>query len=156
MKRTIAFTSSTILSLTILLVGSATAGHAQDENTGCSLSALKGTYSVQGQGIVVAQLPGFPAPPFPFAEVAIDFMDGAGKITGKFTANVDGVLVPGTVAGTYTVNSDCTGTITMLLNSGLPVNESFVVLSNGNLRLVDTDSYIVITRVMEKTREQTP
>ena len=85
--------------------------------------------------------------------MAIDYLDGAGNISGKFTANVDGVFVPGTVAGTYTVNADCTGTVTMQTNSGIPVNESFVALGNRSLRLVDTDFYIVITRTMEKIRD---
>jgi len=127
--------------------------HAEDGTDTCSVSALKGTYSVLAQGTVVAQLPNFPAPPFPFAEVAIDYLDGTGTISGKFTANVGGVVVPGTVAGTYTVNSDCTGTVTMQTNSGIPVNESFVVLGNRSLRLVDTDFYIVATRTMERIRD---
>ena len=153
MRRNVGRASLLILSLTLLLAGVAQAGHAQDTTTGCSLSTVKGTYSVQGQGTIVAQLPGFPAPPFPFAEVAVDFLDGSGNISGNFTANVNGVVVPGTVAGTYTMNPDCTGTITLLTNSGIPVNESFLLLRNGGLRLVDTDSYIVITRTMEKMRD---
>jgi len=84
--------------------------------------------------------------------VAIDYLDGAGNISGKFTAK-DGVVAPGTVAGTYTVNADCTGTVTMQTNSGIPVNESFVALGNRSLRLVDTDFYIVATRTMEKIRD---
>jgi len=151
MKHDIARTTLRVLSFAMLLAGLAPAGRAQ--STSCSLSTLKGTYSVQGQVTVVAQLPGFPAPPFPFAEVAIDFIDGAGNISGNFTANVDGAVISGTVAGTYTVNLDCTGTISLLTNLGIPVNESFLVLRNGGLRLVDTDTYIVITRTMEKMRD---
>lgn len=153
MKPNTARATLTILSLALLLSTLAIAVHAQDANTGCSPSILKGAYSVQGQGTVIAQFPGFPAPPFPFAEVAIDFIDGAGNITGEFTANVDGVVVSGTVAGTYTINPDCTGTISLLTNSGIPVNESFLVLRNGGLRLVQTDPFIVITRSMEKMRD---
>jgi hypothetical protein len=153
MKRNIARTSLTILSFALLLAGLVLAAHAQNGTTSCSLSTLKGNYSVQGQGTVVAQFPGFPAPPFPFAEVAIDFIDGAGNITGNFTANAGGVLVSGTVAGTYAVNPDCTGTISLLTNSGIPVNESFLVLRNGGLRLVQTDPFVVITRTMEKMRD---
>jgi hypothetical protein len=151
MKGKIGPASLTILSLTLLLASLAPALRAQ--TTVCSLSTLKGTYSVQGQGTVVAQVPGFPTPPFPFGEIAIDFLDGAGNISGNFTANVDGAVVSGTVAGTYTMNGDCTGTISLETNSGVPVNESLVVLRNGGLRLVDTDSYIVITRTMEKMRD---
>jgi hypothetical protein len=150
MNRNIARTTLTLLSLAVLLAGLAPAVHAQDGNTDCSLSTLEGHYSFQAQGTVVGQLPGFPAPPLPFAEVAIDYLDGAGNISGRFTANIDGVVLPGTVAGTYSVNSDCTGTIRMHTNSGIPVNESFVIFDNTRLQLVQTDPYIVITRTMEK------
>jgi len=124
-----------------------------DTATGCSLSTLKGTYSVQGQGTVVAQLPGFPPPPFPFAEVALDFIDGAGNVSGNFTVNANGAVISGIVAGTYTVNLDCTGTLSLQTSIGLPVNEYFVVLRNGGLRLVDTDPFVVVTRTMEKIRD---
>lgn len=153
MKRNTSRTTLTILSFVLLLASLATTLHAQDAATGCSLSTLKGNYSVQAQGTVIAQFPGLPAPPFPFAEVAIDFIDGAGNITGKFTANAGGVVIPGTVAGTYTVNPDCTGTISLLTDLGIPVNETFLILRNGGLRLVDTDSYVVITRTMEKMHD---
>lgn len=139
--------------LFLSLLAFASAAQAQNENVGCSLSTVKGNYSVQGQGTVVAQLPGFPAPPFAFAEVALDSFDGAGNVSGNFIASVNGLTIPGTVTGTYTVNHDCTGTIKMQTNSGIPINEYFVVLRTGSLRLVDTDSYIVITRTMERMHD---
>src|SRR5260370_5531207 len=152
MKHDIARTALRVLSFAMLVVGLAEGGRAQ--TTGCSLSTLKGTYSVQGQGTIIAQFPGFPAPPFPFAEVASDFIDGTGNIIGKFTFNAGGVVLSGTVAGTYTMNPDCTGTFSLLLTDlGIPVNESFVVLLNGSLRLVETDPFAVITRTMEKMRD---
>ena len=153
MKRNIVRTTFTILSVALLLSGLAPAVHAQGGTTGCSLSTLKGSYSVQGQGTIIAQLDGFPAPPLPFAEVAVDSLDGAGNVSGTFTVNVDGALLTGTVAGTYTVNSDCTGTLALQTSVGLPVNESFALLRNGGLRLVDTDTYVVVTRTMEKMRD---
>lgn len=115
----------------------------------CSLSMLKGAYSVQGEGTVVAQIPGWPAPPLPLAEVAHYSLDGAGNLSGNISANVDGTLVTGTLLGTYTVKPDCTGTIASN-GGGLPFNQWFVVLSDGSLRLVQTDSWLVITRTMEK------
>ena len=125
-----------LLFTTMVTVSSA---HAQP----CSLSTLKGYYAMQGQGMVV-QYPGIPTP-FPMAEVARDYFDGAGNIFGHFTANGDGVVVTGNLKGTYTVNPDCTGTI------ALPgVDQFFVVVGNGGLRLVQTDSWIVVTRTMGK------
>jgi len=51
--------------------------------------------------------------PLPLAEVVRDFLDGAGNIRGHFTANGDGVVVTGNLRGTYRVNPDCTGTISL-------------------------------------------
>ena len=115
----------------------------------CSLSTLKGSYSVQGEGTVVAQVPGWPAPPIPLAEEANYSLDGAGNVSGSFTANVDGTVVTGTINGTYAVKPNCTGTITSS-GGGLPFNQWFVVRRDGSLRLVQTDSWITITRTMEK------
>lgn len=153
MKRRTAVSMLMSLLLVLLWAALTSAADAQANSTGCSLSTLKGTYSVQGQGTVVAQLPGFPTPPFPFAEVAVDSFDGAGNISGKATVNIDGAVVTAKVAGTYALDSDCTGTLSLETSLGLPVNEFFVVLRNGGLRLVDTDSYVVVSRSMEKMRD---
>jgi len=134
----------------LFLMGQVPRVHAQEESTGCSLSTLKGDYAVQGQGRVVGQLPGFPAPPLPFAEVAIDHLDGAGNATGKFTVNLQGSLLTGSVAGTYTLGPDCIGLLSLQTSIGLPVREYFVVVRGGGLRLVDIDPYVVVTRTMEK------
>lgn len=150
MKRNMVRTTLRIFSFATLLAGLSSVVQAQLLTTGCSLSTLKGTYTFQAQGTIIEQLPGFPTPPFPFAEVAVDVLDGAGNISGKFTANVGGVNVSGTVAGTYTVNLDCTGTFSMQTDSGIPIHEVFVVLPKNALGLVQTDSYIVITRTMQK------
>jgi hypothetical protein len=136
-----------------LLAATVPVAHAEDSTDTCSVSTLKGAYSVQGQGTIVAQLPNFPAPPFPFAEAGIDYLDGAGNLTGKVTLNIDGLAVQATVAGTYKVSSDCTGTLSLTTNLGIPVNESIVVRSNESFLAVDTDSYVVVTRTMEKIRD---
>jgi hypothetical protein len=83
MKRDIARSSLTIFTFALFLAGLVPAVHADDTSTPCSLATLKGAYSVQGQGILVAQLPGLPPPPLSFAEIAIDVIDGAGHITGR-------------------------------------------------------------------------
>jgi hypothetical protein len=114
----------------------------------CSLSTLKGAYSVQGEGTVVGQVPGWPVPPFPLAEVTKYSLDGAGGLAGSFNLTVNGAVLTGTLQGTYTVKPNCTGTITSS-GGGLPFNQWFVVLRDGSLRLVQTDSWIVILRTMK-------
>jgi len=124
--------------------------HADEGNPVCSVGTLKGSYAVSGQGTVVAQLPNLPPPPFPFAEVAIATLDGAGSVSGKATLNLNGIAVQGTFNGTYTVKPDCTGSLTLRTSLGIPVNENFVVLGNRAFVEVDTDPYIVITRTVER------
>jgi hypothetical protein len=115
---------------------------------GC-FAALKGTYSVQGEGTVVAQMPGWPAPPFTFTELGRYVLDGAGNISGNYTWNAGGTIMTGTATGTYAKEGTCIGTMT-LDQGGTAVNEFFAVYGNGNLRLVQTDSWITITRTMER------
>ena len=77
----------------------------------CSVASLHGTYAIHAQGSIVGQLPApFPAAPFPFGEAGIVTLNGAGQLSGKTTVNLGGVVLQPTVTGTYTVNSDCTGT----------------------------------------------
>jgi len=83
-----------VISFALLLAGFAPAALAKNLTQPCSLSSLKGFYSMQGQGTVL-QYPGMPTP-FPLAEVGRDFLDGAGNIHGHFTANGDGFVVEGT------------------------------------------------------------
>jgi hypothetical protein len=93
-----------------LLVSLPAFGVAEDEDGQgkCSLKTIKGAFGVLEQGSVVGQLPGLPAPPFPFAIVGVDSYDGRGNLTGSFTASFNGATLSGTLNGTYTVNSDCT------------------------------------------------
>lgn len=136
-----------------LLAATVPAARAEDSAETCSVSTLKGAYSVQAQGTVVSQLPNFPAPPFPFAEAGIDNFDGAGNLTGRVILNIDGLAVQTNVAGTYEVNSDCTGTLSLTTSLGVPVNESIVVVSKERFIAADTDSYVVVIRTMEKIRD---
>ena len=73
----------------------------------CSVATLKGTFGVLEQGTIVAQLPGFPAPPFPFSNSALVTFDGAGNLAGTYTASDNGFVLSGTFSGNYTVDADC-------------------------------------------------
>jgi hypothetical protein len=79
---------------------------------------LKGAYPIEGQGTILMQLPGLPAPPAPFDEVGIDMFNRDGTFTGAVTVNIGGVVFPVTVTATYTVNNDCSGTATINTSIG--------------------------------------
>jgi hypothetical protein len=77
----------------------------------CSESTLSGKYAVLGSGFVPNGAP--PAPMVPFAITSLMTMDGEGGLTNKVTVNRNGQVARNFDTGTYTVNEDCTGTMTI-------------------------------------------
>jgi len=121
---------------------------------GCSAASIQGTYAVHGQGTFLVPIPGFPAPPFPFGEAGIATFDGAGKLFGKTTVNAGGLLLTPTFTGTYTVNSDCTGSVTVQSNAGFTIQEAIVVIGGGKRYVgTETDPAAVIVRTVERLRD---
>ncbi len=101
--------------------------------TVCSKSTLNGAY---GEGFSVFLSAGVPRAPgmsgyIPAAGIARFVFDGNGNLSGKTTVNLNGQFVTDfTVSGNYTVDSDCTGTMTGLFN-GNSLNLRFVIVDNG-------------------------
>ncbi len=121
--------------------------HAQNGNGGCSLASLSGPYAVSRQGTLVASVLGLPAPA-PWGEVARADFNGAGAFSGTANVNIGGVAISGGVTGTYTVNSDCTGTITVHPNppfNAIVITQAIVVTGGGQHYIAtDTDSFTVV------------
>lgn len=113
---------------------------------GCSLASLNGRYALERQGTIIAQLPGFPAPPTPFGEVNIAIFDGAGSFSGSAVVNVGGVVLnPVTFTGTYTVKPDCSGTDTVFTGVGVTLHNSIVVIGGGQRFIsTQTDPWAVV------------
>ncbi len=123
---------------------------------GCSPASLIGRYGLEGQGTV---LPGGPIPvpvPVPFGEVTIATFNGAGTFFGSAAVNVGGtVLNPVTFTGTYTVNSDCTGTLTVNLSLGFSLHDAIVVLGGGQRVIAtSTDPFEVVQRRGERLGQE--
>ena len=87
----------------------------------CSASTLKGPYMSEQRG----DLNGLP-----MTQVNLIKSDGIGGITGRGTVVVNGVVttIP-LITATYTVNSDCTGTLTSV-PAGL--SQNFVIKDDGS------------------------
>lgn len=120
---------------------------------GCSVASLSGAYAVEGQGTIVKQLPGFPAPPFPFGEATLAHFNGDGTGSASATVNFGGDVVlnafPVTIS--YAVNSDCTGNLTVNTSLGLAVHEAFVVVAGGQRFITtETDPFAVVQRRGER------
>ena len=77
---------------------------------------LSGSYRFVANGIgctTNAQQP-HPCPVFPLASVGIITFDGSGNLSGSDIHNVTGLSCNRTFTGSYTVASDCTGTLTQV------------------------------------------
>src|SRR5262249_25636366 len=91
-------------------------------NSTCTLAASRGTYGFQGGG--------FDSPTLPNAFEGEVALDGAGNLSGTETASSNGSVASGPISGTYTVNSDCTGTGSVLFG-GLTSTTSLVIVNSG-------------------------
>lgn len=126
---------------------------AQNQNGGCSLASLNGAYAVERQGTILAQLlPVLPPPPASFGEASIAHFNGAGSFFGSATVNIGGAVASPAFTGTYTVNSDCTGTVTVSVPSfGLTLHEAIVVIGGGQRYIgTATDSFEVVQARVER------
>jgi hypothetical protein len=146
MKRCIAFTA-------LVLIGLFTTRSARADG-GCTVANLNGTYAVSRQGTLVTSVLGLPAPA-PWGEVARANFTGTGSLSAAVAVNIGGVVINGTVTGTYTVNSDCTGTITVH-PTGLPITitEAIVVIKGGQSYIAtDTEAFAVVQGRGEKLED---
>jgi hypothetical protein len=86
----------------------------------CSQDTLSGTYMSLTQSGTLNDVP--------IAQVNHLVSDGMGNISGSGTAVVNGVVTFPVITATYTINSDCTGTLTSV-PAGL--SQNFVIRENG-------------------------
>src|SRR5260370_742853 len=110
---------------------------------GCDATILNGGYGYSLTGPIFDN-----AGNLNFFSVAGRFLpDGQGGLNGKDTFSFDGSIVRGrTYTGTYTVNSDCTGSITLSDPTNGTINADVVITNDGNeLQLVAYDNGSNIT-----------
>jgi hypothetical protein len=86
------------------------------------------------------------------AAIGVTKFDGHGHFTGTDTVNINGSGgISESSTGTYTVNSDCTGTTVQTFPDGRVVNTSFVIVKNGKEFLfLNTSPGLVITGSSKK------
>jgi len=137
------FTMATVAGIALMVAPAANA-----DNKGCSNASLKGTFAFTGTGIVVAppQLAGTSA------EVGTQSFDGSGGTTYAATLSANGNIIPVTAKGTYTVNSDCTGTMTVVVAPfGATIHLFFAIADSGaEFHAMETEMGFIITRIGRK------
>src|SRR5262249_46492554 len=98
---------ASVLAILILGGGSAMAQSQDSAAPSCTLGNIAGSYAFTASGSVS------PSTDTPFAAVGVLNIDEHGNASGSDTANALGVAVARTFRGTITVNSDCTGTVSL-------------------------------------------
>jgi hypothetical protein len=104
---------------------------------GCTLASAAGSWSYNFSGSVFST----EAKSFvPAASMGVITFDGKGGATGSESFSVAGNTTDENYTGTYTENSDCTGTFTLLVKpSGQTVTGKFVSANDDN------EAYVIFT-----------
>src|SRR6266849_10401226 len=111
--------------------------HAQEVDLeGCSAATLNGRYGLTFSGYSTnGALPALISASIPVAGGGLVTFDGNGNLSASETVNLGGKILSVNLPGTYTVNSDCTGSLTTA-NAHL----NLVIVRNGReILAVNTD-----------------
>lgn len=102
----------------------------------CSLATLQGTYIFAYDGIQLKD-----GKQIPFAQAGQETYNGDGTMTGVFSGNFGGEVVRNApYTGTYTVNDDCTGSLTTTEETGVISHyDQFTGPRGDELSFVQTD-----------------
>jgi hypothetical protein len=121
-----------------------------DEQKGCSDASLQGSFGFTSAGTLITLPPPLAGP---FTEIGRQTFDGKGNTDATATLSANGNIVSGaTLQGTYQVNPDCTGSMTLfVLPIGITSRVDFVIDDDGaEVRAIITDAGVVENRVYKK------
>jgi hypothetical protein len=116
----------------------AAGAHAGENEGKCTLATVKGLYMFAQSGYTTVS-----GSLVPEGVTGKDIFDGKGKFESLATISIGGDIIPGDAApGTYTVNPDCTGTVTVQMKPPVPdVHLDIFVAPDGDkLFTIQTDS----------------
>jgi hypothetical protein len=90
-----------------------------------SLATMKGSHGFVYNGTIAGSGPIASAGPIVF--------DGRGQLSANYNVTINGILFQGSFSGTYTVNANGTGTVTLNLpRLGIQSHGSFVIVNHGD------------------------
>lgn len=121
----------------------------------CTAAQLSGNYGVVSDGFSItapASLP--PEAVGPYAAVGRLTVNPDQTLSLNLTQSFNGIVIPATssssLTGTFTINSDCTGSLA--INNGVTYN--FVVVDSGKeIQLMQTNPGSAITGVAKKQED---
>jgi hypothetical protein len=116
------------------------AGFAQTQGKPtCTVAGVKGTYGFSARGTILA-----------VGSVVFNgqfILDGAGNVNGTESGSLNGTVFSNLgLSGSYTVNSDCTGSAAVTPKGLSAFHFNFVVINGGRGMLaIETDANTVVS-----------
>jgi len=137
---------ATLLFSALLFLGNPRNAQAQPS---CSNASLNGSFGYTNTGTILAG-----PNTGPFGGVGRQTFDGKGNTQATATVSANGSVYHAIIKGTYVVNSDCTGSMTLVGSAGSETftnHVDFVIVRGGTeFRAINTDPGIVLTTVGKK------
>jgi hypothetical protein len=133
-----------IFLLSVTLFSVAPRSNAQTVNHTCTNASIAGTYGYSVSGLLVSN--GFA----PFVAAGTLTSDGNGNLTAKDSATT-GTVVARTLTGTYTVNTDCTGSVALTDNLANSAQYN-VIIAGDSIQFMETDTGTIIAGEAKRRR----
>jgi hypothetical protein len=149
MRRAVASTTFVIAAFaTAFVLGIVPTAQADDHGE-CASASLQGSFGFTSTGTLLALPPPLAGP---FGEIGRQTFDGQGNTEATATLSANGNINRVTIQGTYVVNPDCTGSMTLFISPlGVTAHLDFVIDDDGaELRAIATGSGTIETRVYRK------
>jgi len=138
------------ISMVLLVFGILAAQSLSAHATNCGNMTIKGTYAFTVHGQILL---GNGATPLTADGVAQTTFDGHGNLTQVDAVAINGGVAPGwrPGSGTYSVNPDCTGTMTINNEGMAPLNLQILVAQSGKtIHTVVMDPGFAVTSDAER------
>ena len=121
--------------------------HAQG---GCDATSLNGAYGYNLSGFAYDVQGNF----YTLAAIGRMTPDGNGGLSGAETFSLDGNILHRTYTGTYTVNSDCTGSMVLQVSQGSATSTThadLVAVNNSKeVKFIQTDTNVIFSGTLTK------
>jgi hypothetical protein len=132
-----------VITMGLLAVEQGYAKEEDDEPT-CTLKTLKGRYLSAFSGLLVPPTPGATTQT-PLAGAGVDIFNGDGTGTNHATVSLNGTITQfHDVLMTYTVNADCSGTITFQLPFGDTQSDLYIAPNGAEFVAIQTDTGSIV------------
>lgn len=133
--------------------GSDVSGRARRLKTGCSNASFAGSYHFRNGGYAFDSA----GNPYYFDDGGKLVADGNGGLTATDTVTVSGTITPRTQTGTYTINTDCTGSASLTDSGGHGSHFNLTLVGpQHEVQLLDTDAGTVLSGTADAQAEVTP